>query len=65
MLTSQASKIISFCQHEPNDIEYLAKATNREFADKLKDLKDYDYLVYDFKTSKIFNRNEWPVSQKD
>lgn len=54
MLTSQASKIISFCQHEPNDIEYLTKATNKDFADRLKGLKDYQYLVYDFKTNKIY-----------
>ena len=45
LLSSQANRIISFVQHEPRDIAYLKSIIGQE-AEKIKDLKDHQYLEY-------------------
>lgn len=48
VIRSQLTKLISFAQHEPNDLKYIAQAANKDFADRLKGLGEYRYLTHDF-----------------
>lgn len=46
LITSQAKTIYSFIHREPRDLEYL-KAFIGEEAEKIKDLKQYEFLKWD------------------
>lgn len=49
VIRSQLTKLISFAQHEPNDLKYIAQAATQDFASRLKGLSAYRYLVHNFK----------------
>jgi hypothetical protein len=49
-ITSQADFILSFTQHEPNDLKYLAEFMTTPNAEALKSLPKYGYKIYDSST---------------
>jgi hypothetical protein len=46
-ITSQADFILSFTQHEPNDLKYLGEFMTSANAESLKTLPKYGYKIYD------------------
>jgi len=50
-ITSQASNIITFRQHEPRDLKYLVEITGIN-PDEISGLPDYEFINYDFSLGK-------------